>query len=108
MKVLLVGSGGREHALAWALAASDNCNALYCAPGNAGIEQVAECVNIGAEDVEGIVEFVKTNAIDFVVVPSLAQRLCPHRARGTRSSLDAAEGPEPRAVLVAHRRSDGC
>ncbi|MDO9501524.1 MAG: phosphoribosylamine--glycine ligase family protein, partial [Falsiroseomonas sp.] len=44
MKLLLVGSGGREHALAWALAASPLCDALYCAPGNAGIAKVAECV----------------------------------------------------------------
>ena len=68
MKVLLVGSGGREHALAWALAASENCNALYCAPGNAGIESCAECVDIPAEDVSGLVEFAKTQNIDLVVV----------------------------------------
>jgi phosphoribosylamine---glycine ligase len=68
MKVLLIGSGGREHALAWALAQSDKCDALYCAPGNAGIESCAELVNIKAEDIPGLVKFVKDNAIDFVVV----------------------------------------
>ena len=68
MKVLLVGSGGREHALAWALAASENCDALYCAPGNAGIESCAECVDISVEDIEGLVVFAKKNAIDLVVV----------------------------------------
>lgn len=68
MKVLLVGSGGREHALAWALAASEKCNALYCAPGNAGIEACAECVGIGAEDVQGLVGFAKDKAIDLVVI----------------------------------------
>ncbi|MBU0725851.1 MAG: phosphoribosylamine--glycine ligase [Alphaproteobacteria bacterium] len=68
MKLLLVGSGGREHALAWALAASPLCDALYCAPGNAGIAQVAECVAIAADDIAGIVGFATEQAIDFVVV----------------------------------------
>jgi phosphoribosylamine---glycine ligase len=68
MRVLLVGSGGREHALAWALAQSDGIKALYCAPGNAGIESCAECVNIAADDVDGLVVFALQNKIDFVVV----------------------------------------
>lgn len=68
MKVLLIGSGGREHALAWALAQSDRCDELYCAPGNAGIESCAECVNISADDSAGIVTFAKIKGIDFVVV----------------------------------------
>ena len=68
MRVLLVGSGGREHALAWAISASPVCDALYCAPGNAGIAAVAECISIGAGDVDGLVAFARENAIDFVVV----------------------------------------
>ncbi|PWC53647.1 phosphoribosylamine--glycine ligase [Azospirillum sp. TSO22-1] len=68
MKVLVVGSGGREHALCWAIKRSPLCDRLYCAPGNAGIAEVAECVAIGAEDVDGILRFAKDNAIDFVVV----------------------------------------
>lgn len=68
MKVLLVGSGGREHALAWALAASENCSALYCAPGNAGIESCAECVDIGVEDIQALVDFAKDKEIDLVIV----------------------------------------
>ncbi len=68
MKVLLIGSGGREHALAWALAQSAKCDALYCAPGNPGISACAECVNIAADDIPGIVTFAKNAAIDFVVV----------------------------------------
>lgn len=68
MKILLVGSGGREHALAWKLSQSDRCGTLYCAPGNAGIENVATCVNVAANDVDGIVAFSQDNAIDFVVV----------------------------------------
>ncbi|MCB2109076.1 MAG: phosphoribosylamine--glycine ligase, partial [Rhodobacteraceae bacterium] len=68
MRVLVVGGGGREHALAWKLARSPLCDTLYCAPGNAGIAQEAECVAIAAEDVDGIVTFAKDNKIDFVVV----------------------------------------
>jgi phosphoribosylamine--glycine ligase len=68
MKVLVVGSGGREHALCWAIAASPLCDGLYCAPGNAGIAADAECVPIAAEDFDGLVAFAKGNAIDFVVV----------------------------------------
>jgi phosphoribosylamine--glycine ligase len=68
MRILVVGSGGREHALCWKIAASPLCDKLYCAPGNAGIAADAECVAIGAEDIEGIVAFAKKQAIDFVVV----------------------------------------
>ena len=68
MKVLVVGSGGREHALCWAIAKSPLCTELICAPGNAGIAQVAHCVDVGAEDVDGLVRLAKTQRIDFVVV----------------------------------------
>ena len=68
MRILVVGGGGREHALCWAIAGSPLCDKLYCAPGNAGIAQDAECVAIGAEDVDALVAFAKDNAIDLVVV----------------------------------------
>lgn len=68
MRVLVVGGGGREHALCWAISASPLCEALYCAPGNAGIAQDAECVPIAADDIESLVRFATENAIDFVVV----------------------------------------
>ncbi len=68
MRILLIGAGGREHALAWALAASPLCDKLYCAPGNAGIAEEAECVAIGDEDIDGLLAFARDNAIDFVVV----------------------------------------
>ena len=68
MKVLVVGSGGREHALCWSIAASPLCDKLYCAPGNAGIAAEAECVPIGAEDGPALVDFARKEAIDFVVV----------------------------------------
>ena len=68
MQVLVVGGGGREHALCWAIAASPLCNKLWCAPGNAGIAEEAECVAIGADDVDALVTFAKDNAVDLVVV----------------------------------------
>jgi len=68
MNVLVVGGGGREHALVWAIWASPLATRLYCAPGNAGIAELATCVAIAAEDVKGIVAFAKEEKIDFVVV----------------------------------------
>lgn len=68
MKILLVGSGGREHALAWKLKQSPSCGTLYCAPGNAGIAEIAQIVHIGAEDVEGLCAFATDHSIDLVVV----------------------------------------
>src|SRR5262245_38426034 len=68
MRVLVVGSGGREHALTWAIVASPLVDRVYCAPGNAGIAEDAGCVPIAASDTAGIITFCKRNAIDFVVV----------------------------------------
>ena len=68
MRVLVVGSGGREHALAWAIAASPLVDTLYCAPGNAGIAEEAECVAIRATDIAGVVGFCRRERVDFVVV----------------------------------------
>jgi phosphoribosylamine--glycine ligase len=68
MNILLVGSGGREHALAWALAKSPKCTKLFCAPGNAGIKECATLVEITAEDVDALTTFAKDKAIDLVVV----------------------------------------
>ena len=68
MRVLVIGSGGREHALCWAIAASPLCDALYCAPGNPGIAAEATCVPIAALDTNGILALVRREQIDFVVV----------------------------------------
>src|SRR5690554_2538791 len=68
MKILVIGSGGREHALCWTLRKSPLLTRLYCAPGNGGIADIAECVPISATDIEAIVDFCKKEAIDFVVV----------------------------------------
>lgn len=89
MRVLVIGSGGREHALCWAIAASPLLTKLYCAPGNAGIAREAECVPIGAGDSDAILDFCKQEAIDLVVVgpeaplvDGLANRL---RSEGIRT-----------------------
>jgi len=68
MNILLLGSGGREHALAWKLAASPLVDRLYCAPGNAGVAREAECVALDLADHGAIIAFCQANAIDFVVV----------------------------------------
>jgi phosphoribosylamine---glycine ligase len=68
MRVLVVGSGGREHALCWAIAASPLCDKLYCAPGNAGIAAEAECVPVAAMDLDGLVAFCRSQRIELVVI----------------------------------------
>jgi phosphoribosylamine---glycine ligase len=68
MRILVVGGGGREHALCWAISASPLCTKLFCAPGNAGITEVAECFDVGAEDIPGQVALAQKLAIDFVVI----------------------------------------
>ena len=68
MKVLVVGGGGREHTLVWKLSQSPRITKLYCAPGNGGIAELAECVDIQMTDIQGIVDFVKVNKIDLTVV----------------------------------------
>ena len=68
MKILIVGSGGREHALAWKIAQSPRADKIYCAPGNAGIEEFAECVDIKAMDFEALAAFAKEHEIDLTVI----------------------------------------
>ncbi len=68
MKVLIVGSGGREHAIAWKVAQSPKVDKIYCAPGNAGIEEYAECVSIGAMEFDKLVAFAKEKEIDLTVI----------------------------------------
>ena len=68
MKVLIVGGGGREHAIAMCVSKSAKCDKLYCAPGNAGIAKVAECAPIGAMEFDKLVAFAKEKEIDFVIV----------------------------------------
>lgn len=97
MKILVVGSGGREHALAWKIKQSPLVSKLYCAPGNAGIASVAECVALN--DDAAIVEFSKTNAIDLVVIgPEVP--LVNGLADGLRAAGIAAFGPSADAAQL--------
>ena len=74
MKILVVGGGGREHAICWKLSNESNVEKIYCAPGNAGISSIAECVNIGDSDIENLLKFAKENKIDLTIVgPEIPQ-----------------------------------
>ena len=68
MKVLVVGSGGREHAICWKISQSPKVDKIYCAPGNAGISQIAECVDIKAMEFDKLVAFAKEKNIDLTVI----------------------------------------
>lgn len=68
MKILVIGSGGREHALVWKLAQAKNVSEIFCAPGNAGTSQIAKNINISSDDIEGLLSFAKENKIDLTVV----------------------------------------
>ena len=98
MRILVVGGGGREHALCWAIAASPLTTKLFCAPGNAGIAEEAECVAIAADDIEGLVAFAVEQKIDFVVVGPEAPLVLGlvDRLAGPASRPSA---PAPRAPL---------
>ena len=68
MKILIVGGGGREHAIAWSVSKSPKVEKIYCAPGNAGIGEYAECVSIGAMEFEKLADFAKEQAIDLTII----------------------------------------
>lgn len=68
MKILIVGGGGREHAIAAAVARSPKADKIYCAPGNAGIAEVAECVPLGVDEFDKIASFAKEKEVDLVIV----------------------------------------
>ena len=68
MNVLVIGSGGREHALVWKLSQSERVKSVCCAPGNAGIKKIASCVKISANDVEGLLKYAKKENIDLTIV----------------------------------------
>ena len=68
MKILIVGSGGREHAIVASVAKSNRADKIYCAPGNAGIGQLAECVPIGAMEFDKLAAFAKEKEIDLVII----------------------------------------
>lgn len=99
MKVLIVGSGGREHAIAWSVAKSPKVDKIYCAPGNAGIEEYAECVDIGAMELDKLAEFAKEKEIDLTIIgmddPLVAGVVDVFEAKGLR-----VFGPRKNAAIL--------
>ncbi len=99
MKILVIGSGGREHAIVWKIAQSPKVDKIYCAPGNGGIASLAECVDINVMDKEKMVEFAKANAIDLVMVapddPLVDGMVDAMEAAGIR-----AFGPRANAAII--------
>ena len=99
MKVLIVGSGGREHAIAWKVAGSPLVDKIYCAPGNAGIEEYAECVDIKAMDFEGLADFAQEKGVDLTVIgmddPLVGGVVDVFEARGLR-----VFGPRKNAAIL--------
>ncbi|WP_026986898.1 phosphoribosylamine--glycine ligase [Fodinicurvata fenggangensis] len=99
MRILVIGGGGREHALCWALARSSSCTALYCAPGNAGTKACAESVAIAAERVEELVDYARKQAIDLVVIGPEAP-LVAGLADRLKAAGIAAFGPSASAARL--------
>ncbi len=99
MNILLLGSGGREHALAWKMAASPLCDRLYCAPGNAGIAREAECVAVDPADHPTVIAFCRSRRIDFVVVGPEAP-LCAGLIDDLEASGIKAFGPTRAAAQL--------
>lgn len=99
MKVLVVGSGGREHAIIWKLKQSPKADKIYCAPGNAGIAQDAQCVPIGAMEIDKLVQFAKDENIDFTIIgmddPLVAGVVDAFEAEGLR-----VFGPRKNAAII--------
>ncbi|MBR3069687.1 MAG: ATP-grasp domain-containing protein, partial [Lachnospiraceae bacterium] len=99
MKILIVGSGGREHAIAWAVAKSPKAEKIYCAPGNAGIAEFAECVPIGAMEFDKLADFAEEKGIDFAIIgmddPLVGGIVDVFTARGIRTF-----GPRKNAAIL--------
>ncbi|MBQ3573598.1 MAG: phosphoribosylamine--glycine ligase, partial [Clostridia bacterium] len=99
MKVLVIGSGGREHTIVWKLSQSKKVSKIYCAPGNGGISEIAECVPIKVMDFEALTAFAKENQIDMTVVapddPLAAGAVDAFEAAGLR-----AFGPNKAAAII--------
>ena len=98
LDILVVGSGGREHSICWALRKSQRVNKLYCAPGNGGIAGIAECVDIGVKDIAGIVDFAKDNADYVVVAPD--DPLATGMVDALESAGIRAFGPRKAAAMI--------
>ena len=99
MRILVVGSGGREHAIVWKLAQRPKVDKIFCAPGNAGIAELAECVDFGVLEFDKLVDFAKKEAVDLAVVapddPLVAGAVDAFEAAGIR-----AFGPRANAAII--------
>lgn len=104
MNILILGGGGREHALAWAIAQNPKCDRLIVAPGNAGIAQVAECAALNIEDGDAVATFAVDNAIDFVIIGPEAP-LAAGVADDLRQSGIAVFGPSAAAAQLEASKS---
>ncbi len=104
MKVLIVGSGGREHAIAWSVAQSKRVDKIYCAPGNGGISQYAECVNIAAMEFDKLADFAQEHAIDLTIIgmddPLVGGIVDVFEERGLR-----VFGPRKNAAIIEGSKS---
>lgn len=104
MKVLIVGSGGREHAIAWSVAQSKKVDKIYCAPGNGGISQYAECVDIGAMEFDKLADFAQENQIDLTIIgmddPLVGGVVDVFEERGLR-----VFGPRKNAAIIEGSKS---
>ena len=99
MNILIVGSGGREHAIAWSVSRSKRAEKIYCAPGNAGIAEYAECVPIGAMEFDRLADFAEENKIDLTIIgmddPLVGGIVDVFEKRGLR-----AFGPRKNAAIL--------
>ena len=104
MKVLVVGSGGREHAIAWSVSQSKRVDKIYCAPGNGGIAEIAECVNITAMEFDKLAAFAKENEIDLTIIgmddPLVGGIVDVFEAQGLR-----VFGPRKNAAIIEGSKS---
>ena len=104
MKVLIVGSGGREHAIAWSVSQSKRVDKIYCAPGNGGIAQIAECVNITAMEFDKLADFAEENEIDLTIIgmddPLVGGIVDVFEERGLR-----VFGPRKNAAIIEGSKS---
>ena len=104
MKVLIVGSGGREHAIAWSVSQSEQVDKIYCAPGNGGIAQIAECVNISAMEFDKLADFAQEQEIDLTIIgmddPLVGGIVDVFEQRGLR-----VFGPRKNAAIIEGSKS---
>ena len=105
MKILVIGNGGREHALVWKLRQADANHQVYCAPGNAGIAGLATCVDIAASDIPGLLDFAQKEQIELTIVgpeaPLVAGIVDIFEAEGLRIRVELLQDHRVESALVS-------